>query len=182
MIKDKALEIFEAHNPYGEALKNHCMRLAAFATALAAHEGFDVDEDLVYAGAYLHDIGLLVPKDNSKNYLHRGVAFAAPLFEVWGLDKDQQRQMRDMLLYNHSFRSVSGITPAGDVIRRGVQVEHSLGKWSHGLNKKIRNDVFAEYPRHGLNSVLADFVKMSVRRDGVGELFHLFFPTDSGIG
>ncbi len=179
MIKEKAFDILCEYNPYGGALENHCIRLGEFAIALAARESLDLDYDLIYAGAYLHDIGLLVADDDSPNYLYRGVAFTAPLLDAWGLDAFQKQQMRDMLLYNHSFRTVTGITPMGEVLRRAVQVEHSLGKWSHGLERGVIKNIFRTYPRRGLNAILADFARISFKRDGVGEIYRLFFPATS---
>ena len=177
MFREKALTVLSAHNTYGEPLENHCVRLAKFALALAEKEAVDVDEDLIYAGAYLHDIGLLVADDDSKNYLIRGDAFVTPLMNEWALDDFQKQQMHDMLLYNHSVAAPKPITAAGDTIRRAVQVEHSLGRWSHGLDKRLIKRIFTDYPRRGLNAVLMDFTKTSIQRDGVRELYHLFFPT-----
>jgi hypothetical protein len=179
MIKEKAFDILCEYNPYGRALENHCIRLGEFAIALAARESLDIDYELIYAGAYLHDIGLLVASDDSPNYLYRGMTFIDPYLDEWGLDAFQKQQMRDMLLYNHSFRTVTGITPMGEVMRRAVQVEHSLGKWSHGLERGVIKKIFNAYPRQGLNAVLMDFTRISVKRDGLGEIYRLFFPATS---
>ena len=176
MIKEQALQILQEHSPYGVPLENHCIRLAEFTLGLAKLRGIDANPDLVYAGAYLHDIGLLVPNDDSKNYLYRGAAFVTPYLEEWGLGQKEKRQMNDMLLYNHSFRTVSGISPLGKAMRCAVQVEHSFGKWSHGLDRGVRKEIFKQFPRNGLNSVLFDFFKISLKRDGTTELLRLFFP------
>ncbi|MBN2529552.1 MAG: HD domain-containing protein [Deltaproteobacteria bacterium] len=181
MISEKAFEIFSTYNSYGIALENHCIRLCKFALALAAKEYQEVDEDLLVAGANLHDIGLLVPNDDSPNYLYRGLAFALPLMDQWKLTDFEKRQMRHMLLYNHSLRLPFDITPAGDLLRRAVQVEHSLGKWSHGLDHQTIKNIFASWPRHGLNSVLVHFTRISLRRDGVSEIYRLFFPKGSDV-
>lgn len=176
MVREKALEVLNTHNAYGVALENHCIRLALFATALAKYKELDVDEDLLYAGAYLHDIGLLVPNDDTPNYLYRGAAFIAPFLTQWKLTKSQMRQMNDMLLYNHAFRTVPGITPIAELLRQAVWVEHTLGKWSHGLSRQTCTEMFVRYPRNGLNAVLADFTRISLKRDGAFEVFRLFFP------
>lgn len=175
-MREHALHIFEQYNPYGIPLKNHCERLRHFTLELAKNEGIEADRDLVFAGAYLHDIGLLIPNDDCENYLYRGAAFAKPLIKEWGLNSTQEKQMTDMLLYNHSFKSIKGISPIGEMMRQAVQVEHSLGRWTHGLNKSFIQKVFTEVPRKGLNHVLTSFTKTSLKRDGVKEIYRLFFP------
>ena len=176
MIRDRALELLRAVSPYGEALENHCLRIAEFSLAIAAHDGVDCDPDLLYAGAYLHDIGLLVPNDDSYNYLYRGLAYVRPHMAAWGLDGERQGALADMLLYNHALRSVKPISPMGDLMRLGVHVEHSFGRWSHGVPRAKRKAVFSQYPRGDFNRVLYDFFKITLKRDGLLEIFRLFFP------
>ena len=176
MIKENARRLLDEVNAYGRALENHCLRIAEFAIALADHQGVDCDPDLIYAGAYLHDIGLLVPDDRSANYLYRGLAFVESHMTAWELDTDQRQQLSDMLLYNHAIGKVKQISPAGDLMRLGVQVEHSLGRCSHGLSKSVRLDIFNRYPRLDFNRVLVDFFKITWQRDGAIEMFRLFYP------
>ncbi|MFO8073032.1 MAG: HD domain-containing protein [Polyangia bacterium] len=180
MYREKALEILREHNPYGEPLENHCLRVAELTLALGEHRGVAVDEDLVFAIAYLHDLGLCVESRSPASYLVRGLEVARPHAESWGLDEGQLQTFEDGMLYNHSLAGVDGISPTGDLIRRAVQVEHSLGAISHGLPRREVEQVLARHPRRGFERVLLAFAKKAVLEDGPAEVLRIFFPTGLG--
>jgi putative nucleotidyltransferase with HDIG domain len=177
MLRDAALAILRTESPYGVALENHCLRLAELSLALAEQRAIALDEDLIRAGCLLHDIGLCVKNPRQRNYLERGLAFVEPRMDEWGLAEEPRAILRDVMLYNHSLRSVPGISPAADAVRLAVQVEHSLGRISHGLPPAVCRAVFARYPRHDFNRVLLEFFKIVVREDGPSELLRIFLPT-----
>jgi hypothetical protein len=64
-VREFALKNF--HNPaWGYS---HCMRDYALARALAASDGVALDDDVLYAAAYLHDIAAFAPwKDNKQDH------------------------------------------------------------------------------------------------------------------
>ena len=187
MLREKAMEILDCESSYGKPLENHCLRLAEFSMALAESEGIEMDEDLIFAACYLHDIGLCVKDPTEKNYLKRGLKFVRGKVQNWQLDEHQARVLEDVMLYSHSVSSVPGISHQGDVVRRAVSVEHSFGRISQGLDSTVRRSVFARYPRRGFNRVLLSFFKIAIVEDGPKELVRIFFPDkplsgDSFIG
>ena len=159
MHRNKALTILRENSQYGIALENHCLRLGEFTLALAEHNGLACDEDLVFAGAYLHDIGLLVHDPSEKSYLRRGVQFVRTQTADWQLADSDRKILDEILLHNHSIKSPAGISPAAEMVRQAVQVEHSFGKLRHGLSKSAVHEVFHRYPRYNLNEVLVAFFK-----------------------
>jgi hypothetical protein len=180
MRAEQARQLFLEHKPYrGDALDRHCQRLAAFTLALAEIEGVDLDPELVVATAWLHDIGLLVRLEGTRNYLDRGLRFVEPLVDSWGLEPRQRRIFEEMMLYNHSLRPVAGVCGEAELMRRAVQVEHSLGAVTHGLERRRVRAVFDRYPRRGLTPVLLDFARVTVLHDGPGQLWHIFRPSPS---
>ena len=74
------------------------------------------------------------------------------------------------------------MSPAGELVRLAVRVEHSLGRITHGLDRSEIRVVFATYPRRGFNRVLAAFTKTVVFEDGALELLHIFFPGQKAAG
>jgi len=177
MLRDEALAILRAESTYGIALENHCLRLAEFSAALADQRAVPIDEDLIRAGCFLHDIGLCVKNPRISNYLERGLDFVRPKIEEWKLEGEQRKVFEDVMLYNHSLTEIEGIAPAADIVRLAVQVEHSLGKRRFGLDKGYCKQVFANFPRHDFNHVLWEFFKLVVREDGPTELFRIFIPS-----
>ncbi|MDJ0763213.1 MAG: HD domain-containing protein [Myxococcota bacterium] len=176
MLRDRALNLLRAHSPYGVPLENHCLRLGAFARAISEKGGVPFDEDLMYAACFLHDIGLCVKDPSEKNYLKRGLKFARSHIWNWDLSDAQRRVFEDVMLYSHALRTIPGITPGGELVRLAVRVEHSLGTYSHGLDKDSIRQVFDAYPRRGFNRVLLAFARTAVLEDGPTELVRVFFP------
>jgi hypothetical protein len=181
MLKEMGLSLLRSKSPYGEPLENHCLRLAEFSLALGQARGVPLDEDLTYAACYLHDIGLCVANPDEKNYLKRGHVFTVEHTASWGLTEAQADVLADVMLYSHSMKPVPGISPAGEMVRLAVSVEHSLGRVNQGLDRSFCREVFAKYPRKGFNRVLLGFFKTAVVEDGAGRLPEIFFPTRNQI-
>lgn len=176
MLRERALELLRRTSEHGVPLENHCRRLAEFAAALAAREGIATDPDLLAAATYLHDFGLLVRDPAERNYLRRGQRHVAERTAGWGLDAAQRKVLDDVMLYSHSLQAVPGISPQGELVRRAVGVEHSLGRLTHGLDRATCKEIFARIPRDGLNRVLLAFFRTAIVDDGPTELLRIFFP------
>jgi len=176
MLAERALDILRDLSPYGRALENHCLRIFDFSMELALINNVRMEEDLIMAGCYLHDIGLLVKDEQEKNYLRRGRAFVQPLKEKWELDDEQARVLDDVMLYNHSLAAVPGISMPGDMVRRAVHVEHSFGRMSRGLERDVIRGVFDKYPRLDFNRVLRGFFRTVLLDDGPVQVFRIFLP------
>ncbi len=176
MLREKALNLLRQKSRHGEPLENHCLRLAEFSLALGKTNGVEMDEDLVFAACYLHDIGLCVKDPSQKNYLKRGLAFVRAQVDDWELDAHQTKVLEDVMLFSHSLSPQPGISREGDLVRQAVSVEHSLGRLTHGLDPSVCQAVFDQYPRRGFNRVLLDFFKIAIVEDGPKELYRIFFP------
>ena len=157
-------------------MKNHNLRIAAFAWRLVEKRHLSVDRDLLRAACQLHDMGLLIPDRKEPSYLKRSWNLLQPHFQGWGLDTQQMAWMRDALLFNHSLRPVPGLSDLGEVMRLGVQVEHSRGLWRHGLSWGYCRDQFKRHPRLDLTRVLLDFARITLFEDGPAQLPKIFFP------
>jgi hypothetical protein len=181
MRAEQARQLYLEHRPYrGDALDRHCQRLAALTLLQGERHGVALDRDFVEATAWLHDIGLLVRLPGTRNYLDRGLRFVEPLVERWGLSAQQRGVFEQMMLYNHSARSVPGLCDEAEMMRRAVWVEHSLGALRHGLDRATIRRVFERYPRRGLTPVLLDFGRVTVLHDGPRQLWHIFAPGAAG--
>lgn len=177
MYQERAERLYRDTTPYrGEALDNHCIRLAELTLALGRQNAVPLDEDLVRAVAWVHDIGLMVKQQGEPCYPRRGLAFIAPLVDGWDLPARQRQIVDEMMLYNHSLRPLDGLSPQAEMLRRAVQVEHTMGLVRHGLDSDTTKRVFARWPRRGLTRILADFARITLLQDGPGQLLPLFLP------
>lgn len=177
MLEARAHDLFLQHNPYpGHGLPNHCLRLRDLTLALASHRSARVDADLVGAGAWLHDIGLLVEDPDEARYLPRGLRFCEPHMDSWGVEGEARRELSHMLLYNHALRAPADIAPTAELMRQAVHVEHSHGLIRNGLPRRLVKQVFRDHPRDNFNVVLAGFTRTAVIKDGVSTLVPTLFP------
>jgi 23S rRNA maturation-related 3'-5' exoribonuclease YhaM len=176
MIAENALKILRENSTFGQSLENHCLRICEFAVLLANYQGNSINQDLLLAGCYLHDIGLCISKGGESNYLKRGFKFINPYFNEWNLNQKQQKEFHDMMLYNHSLRKIRGISYLGEIVRKSVQIEHSFGIVKYNLDTEKIKKNFYNYPRLDFNKVLLQFFVRAFRDGGPIEIFRLFFP------
>jgi len=182
MYQEQAERLYRNTTPYGGvALDNHCIRLAELALALGRHNRVPLEEDLVRAVCWVHDIGLMVKLGGEPAYPHRGLSFISSMIDDWGLSPERRRVVEEMMLFNHALLPVAGLTPQAEMLRRSVQVEHSLGLRRHGLGAPAVRGMFARWPRAGLTRILVDFARITLMEDGPRQLLPIFFPSDRSL-
>ena len=103
--------------------------------------------------------------------------FIQPLVDEWDLSPQRRQIVREMMLYNHALRPLEGLTPQAELLRRAVQVEHSMGLRRHGLEQQEIQEIFRQWPRKGLTRVLVDFARITLLDDGLAALKPIFLPT-----
>jgi hypothetical protein len=89
------------------ALLNHSHRTFAFGTALGRLSGLDVDRDLLFAAAMLHDLGLTSPTPRV-DFTMVGARAARDLAEQVGLSAPARNTLLTAITLHHS----PGVTPA----------------------------------------------------------------------
>lgn len=183
MYQQQAEQLYRETTPYrGVALDNHCIRLAELTLELCRVHAVQSDEDLVRAVCWVHDIGLMVKLDGERAYPRRGLRFIRQMVDGWDLSPRRRRVVEEMMLFNHALRPVSGLTREAEMLRRAVQVEHSLGLLRHGLAAAALREIFNRWPRSGLAPILVDFARITVLEDGPRQLLSLFFPRRDPAG
>lgn len=179
MLQENALALFRQTNPYpSQALENHNLRIGTFAQALGEQRQVEVDQDLLWAGCHLHDIGLLVTISSEPQYQKRSFLFSKSHASQWGCSPSQLDILRQILRFTHSLRTVPGLDPLADLVRRAVQVEHAHGLITHGLSKQFCKEVFQRYPRLDLTNILIDFARITLIKDGPRQLLPIFWPRE----
>ena len=77
----------------------HSERDFQVAKILAAKEGFSLDEDVLFACAFLHDIGGLAAFEKKDvDHAVRSVEVIEPLLQQWGFPMAKWPQVKDMIL------------------------------------------------------------------------------------
>ncbi|MCA9659233.1 MAG: hypothetical protein KC486_12885 [Myxococcales bacterium] len=158
--------IFDRVSPYeGDGLRNHCRRLYHLATMLMEREGVELDRNVAYLVAMLHDLGLVAEDVDGKTYLHRSYALFEKVTDGYDLAGTKSDVLRECLLFNHRLLPVRGVSAQANCFRRAVQIEHTRGVARFGLDKGAVGEVFAAYPRDNFDRVLVDFTWRVVKRE-----------------
>jgi hypothetical protein len=150
------------HSP---ALLNHVVRSWLWAEAFATQEGrADVDHELLYVSAVLHDIGIVPAYDNvALSYEEAGghVAIALTAGAGWAADR---RQRALEVIVRHNWTSVD---PAMDVegylleIATGIDIS---GSRADALPPEFTQEVLTAYPRLTLAEEFGGCVKDQATR------------------
>lgn len=133
------------HSP---TLRNHVKRSWLWAEAFARVGGFDdVDHELLYVAAILHDIGLTPEFDNhTLAYEHAGGHVGVALTAGAGWDAARRRRVLDVIV-EHNWPSVD---PAEDVEGHLLEIATGLdisGARPDALPEDFRREVLAAHPR-----------------------------------
>ncbi|MCA9635955.1 MAG: hypothetical protein KC420_08000 [Myxococcales bacterium] len=165
-LVDLADQIFDRVSPYeGDGLRNHCRRLYNLATMLMAKNGVELDRNVAYLVAMIHDLGLVADEVDGKTYLHRSYALFERITDGQDLADTSPEVLRECLLFNHRLLPVSGLSPQAECFRKAVQIEHTRGLARFGLDRGAVREVFDAYPRDNFDRVLVDFTWRVVKRE-----------------
>lgn len=144
---------------HSESMQNHVMRswLWAEAFALVEDRG-DIDHELLYVSAMLHDIGIVPEFDNvNLSYEEAGGHVAVALTTGAGWVMDRGRRALDVII-RHNWPSVD---PAMDVEGYLLEIGTALdisGARADVLPAPFLREVLAEYPRLQLAREFGDGV------------------------
>lgn len=168
--------IFDRYNTYpGDGERNHCLRLVELALLHAAHGGVEIEEDLLYLAAMIHDLGLMVKFEPGTSYLTRTREIARRELRDVGLDPETWRVLEEALLLNHAVHLPHPLLPLAECFRRAVFTEHTHGIQRFGLPRAAVRAVFDEIPFDNFATVLADFFWKTLVFEP-RTIPHIFFP------
>jgi HD domain len=135
------------------ALLNHSHRTFAFGSALGALENVDVDREVLFAAALLHDVGLPTPVDGV-DFTRASDRIARDIAEEVGLSTAATDTMRTAITLHYSPGVMRAQGPVAYLLAAGAGVDVAgLRSWQ--LPPDILAAVIAEYPRLGFKREFA---------------------------
>ena len=158
-----ALSLAERY--HSESMRNHVIRSWLWAEAFAVTEDrSDIDHELLYVSAVLHDIGIVPEYDNvNLSYEEAGGHVAVALATGAGWGADRSRRALEVIV-RHNWTSVD---PAMDVegylLETATAVDIS-GARTDALPAAFIREVLAEYPRLQLAREFGDDVTAQAAR------------------
>lgn len=144
-----ALDLAEAY--YSPALLEHAHRSWLWAEAFASTEQrTDIDHELLYVAALLHDIGITVPYDNATlSYEEAGGHVAIALTTGAGWEPDRRRRALEVVV-RHNWPSVDPVLDQEGYLLELATGADITGAGAQALPARFVRDVLARHPRGSL--------------------------------
>ncbi|MFK4762446.1 HD domain-containing protein [Microbacterium sp. ZW T5_45] len=154
--------VADFHTP---ALANHVFRSWLWAEAFAVVDGFtDIDHELLYTAALLHDIGLASAYDNhALGYEEAGGFVGEAVTAGAGWSAERRRRVNEVIV-RHNWPEVD---PAVDVEGHLLEIATGLdisGRRADDLPMSFRREVLESYPRTTLASEFGEQVEAQAAR------------------
>jgi hypothetical protein len=135
----------QARDRLSPALLSHAHRCYLFGVALGALEDVDVDRELLFAAAMLHDVGLVTPVVDV-DFTVAGARAARDVAEAVGLSTAATETVRTAITLHHSPDVTRADGPVAYLLSAGAALD-VLGLRSWQLPPEVLSSVVAEHPR-----------------------------------
>ena len=129
------------------ALLNHSYRTYAFGAALGALESLDVDRELLFAAALLHDVGLSTPVPQV-DFTRGSARVAREVAEEVGLSTAATDVLRSAITLHHSPGVNLARGPVAYLLSAGAGLD-VVGLRSWQLSPQVLEAAVTTYPRLG---------------------------------
>jgi hypothetical protein len=166
----------------------HCERSYQFAAACATADGVALDDEVLYLGTVLHDVGLSPAGEGSERFEVRGANLVRALLLDHGVERDRIANVWDCIAMHASTPLARHKSPETQYANWGIALD-VRGAGADTLEPALVRAVLDRWPRHDFptefEAVLADEVRAhpdSVRMSWLESvaLVHVpgFVPTD----
>jgi hypothetical protein len=137
----------EAQRRLSPAVLNHSYRTYAFGAAVGLLEAVEVDRELLFAAAMLHDTGLRAPRRNV-DFTVASARVARDVAERVGLSTAATDTVRDAITLHHSTNVARSDGAVAYLLSAGAGVD-VVGLRAWQLPPQVRRDVVEQHPRLG---------------------------------
>jgi hypothetical protein len=140
----------------------HSERSYQFAAAFAAGDGVELDDEVLYLGTILHDVGLSAAAEGSERFEVRGANVVRSLLLDLGMDHERVANVWDCIAMHASTPLARHKSPETRYANRGIALD-VRGVGAEALDPALVRAVLDRWPRHGFaaafEAVLADEVR-----------------------
>jgi hypothetical protein len=144
------------------ALLNHSYRTYAFGAALGELENLDVDRELLFAAALLHDVGLPTPVPQV-DFTRASARVAREVAEEVGLSTAATNILRTAITLHHSPGLTLAHGPVAYLLSAGAGLD-VVGLRSWQLPPDMRATILAAHPRLGFKREFATAFRTEATR------------------
>ena len=143
-------------------LLNHSYRTYVYGRALGELEGTDVDTELLFAGALLHDTGLVNPTGTA-DFTLTSARLAREVAEQVGLSSDATDSLMTAITMHYTPGVTVDAGPVAYLLAAGASVD-VVGLRSWELPKATIAEVVRAHPRTGFKPVFTEAFRQEAAR------------------
>ena len=142
----RMLEIYEENREYCKHGKDHCRDVARIAYMISLEEKLDIEKEIIYATAFLHDMGRIYEYQNVCSHESGSIIMAMNWLPECGFSKAEIREIVEAIKA-HGKKGRIGDSSLGKVIQRADKLSRdcfccqarSSCKWpKEMMNMQIR--------------------------------------------
>lgn len=155
-------------------LLNHSHRAYLFGRALGELEGLDVDSELLFVAALLHDTGLVEPP-SAADFTLASAQVARQVAETVGLSDEATETVATAITLHYNPGVTAAAGPVAYLLSAGAAVD-VVGFRSWELPTATITDAIAQHPRPGFKHVFAQAFREEARRmpEGRAQFLHRY--------
>ncbi|WP_148575376.1 HD domain-containing protein [Nocardioides caldifontis] len=153
-------------------LLNHSYRTYVFGRALGELEGVDVDAELLFASALLHDVGLVDPPERA-DFTLTSLRVAGEVAEQVGLSSAATETVQTAITMHYTPGVTRDVGPVAYLLASGAGLDVAgLRSWE--LPSATITETVREHPRAGFKSAFTDAFRQEAARvpEGRAQLLH----------
>ena len=132
-------------------LAGHCRRSYQFAALIARAEAVEVDEEVLYLGTLLHDLGLARRYDGPERFDVRGANVVRALLLDHGMERARAENVWDVIALHAAGAIAQHKSPETRIANRGISVD-VRGAGADVLPTDAVRAVLDEWPRQDFPS------------------------------
>jgi HD domain len=143
-------------------LAGHCRRSYQFAALIARAEAVEVDEEVLYLGTLLHDLGLARRHDGPERFDVRGANIVRELLLDHGMERARAENVWDVIALHAAGAIAQHKSPETRIANRGISVD-IRGAGADVLPADAVRAVLDEWPRQDFPSAFTRLLVDEVR-------------------
>jgi len=143
-------------------LAGHCRRSYQFAALIARAEGVEVDEEVLYLGTLLHDLGLARRYDGRERFDVRGANVVRALLLDHGMERARAENVWDVIALHATSAMAQHKSPETRIANRGISVD-VRGVGADVVPTDAVREVLDEWPRQDFPSAFTRLLIDEVR-------------------
>jgi HD superfamily phosphodiesterase len=142
----------------------HAVRSYLFAALLARHDRMSVDEEALYVGCVLHDIGLTPSyEDPVRAFEHVSADVAVDLTGSFGWQPERRSNVRRAIVLHMAEEVAESESPETRALEAGVALDVT-GNRLADVDERAVGEIFRHFPREAFKRDFAGLMQLEAER------------------